>query len=152
MLLTWRKAHCSIPNDISWQYCIIIMCGVDDNFHILLHEMKFWNCCLICCIDMNLQNYIQVFFCYSALIASGPLLLSPPSLPTFVHTLVSGIMCVIYASRNSLLQAVLKFTYGNLVTQLSSPTGFLLFYNIFTTSKLISHCQYQKHSVSCCCF
>lgn len=143
MLLTGRNVYCLFPKDTSCQYCIIIVYGVEDNSHLvawngleLLSHMLYW---------YEFGRITFRFFCYSALIASGPLLLSPPSLPTSVHTLVSGIMCVIYAWRNSLLQAVLKFTYGNLVTQLSSHAVFLLFDTIFTTSQLISHCQYQIH-------
>jgi hypothetical protein len=99
MLLCVGMEESPLPNsnDTSWQYCVIIICGVEDEW-------------------ITFRS-----FCYSALTASGPLLLSPPSLLTFAHTLVSGIMCVIYASRNFLLQAVLKFTYGNLVTHIATP-------------------------------
>lgn len=108
----------------------------------LLSQMSYWH---------EFGRITFRSFCYSALTASGPLLLSPPSLLTFAHTLVSGITCVIYASRSSLLRAVLKFTYGNLVnTYCHLSAAFLLLENIFTRSKLISHCQYQKRVVCCC--
>jgi len=88
-------------------------------------QVMVYNCYIWCAAFMKWSSFETVALhavlikllsnlCYSALIAFGPLLLSPPSLPTFAHTLVSGIMCATYASRNSHLQVVWKFTYGNL--------------------------------------